>query len=109
MKVKLINRFFLAAIFFAVTSSISAQIYVRARPVFPVIVRPPQPSPVHVWINEEWEPSENSYRFTGSHWESPSQRGYYRTNGHWQNNKHGLRWVPGSWQERRNRGKSWKH
>ena len=37
--------------------SVHAQaIYVKVRPVVPVVVRPVAPSPNHVWIAEEWHP-----------------------------------------------------
>ncbi len=109
MKKKLIMRIFLATVFFVATFSASAQIYVKVRPTFPTIVRPPQPTPVYVWVNEEWKSNGNSYIYTGGYWEAPTQPGYYRTRGHWQTNKHGQRWVPGAWQSRINRGKKPKH
>lgn len=71
MKKKLIKLSFLFAILFTVSFSASSQIYVTIRPPVPVIVRPPQPSRVHVWVNEEWEPSGSSYRYSGGHWVPP--------------------------------------
>ena len=104
MKNKSSKLLFLAVILFTVSFSASAQIYVTIRPTYPVIVRPPQPSPVYVWVTEEWVPSGNSYRYSGGHWEAPAQPGYYRRPGYWQRNKHGNRWVPGSWASRGNNG-----
>ena len=41
-----------------ISLSASAQtIYVKVRPVAPVVVRPVAPSPNHVWIAEEWKPN----------------------------------------------------
>ena len=105
MKMKLMMRMFLAVVFLAMTASASAQVYVKVRPVFPVQVRTVQPSPRHVWVNEEWVPDGHSYRYSGGHWEAPSRPGYYRTPGHWQKNKHGQRWVPGTWQSRGKKGR----
>jgi hypothetical protein len=55
MKNKSIKFLFPVLIFFNLSSA-SAQIYVKIRPVAPVIVQTPQPSPAHVWIDEDWEP-----------------------------------------------------
>jgi hypothetical protein len=104
MKNKLSKLLVLVVILLAATFSAAAQIYVQIRPVYPVMVKPPQPSPVYVWINEEWEPSGNSYRYTGGHWEAPAQPGYYRRPGYWQRSKHGNRWIQGSWAKRGNNG-----
>ena len=108
MKNKLSKLFFLAALFFAVSLSASAQIYIKIRPPVPVIVRPPQPSPVYVWVNEEWEPSGSSYRYTGGHWVSPPQHGYYHRPGHWRSSNRGLVWVKGNWYKKGN-GNNGKH
>ena len=104
MKNKLSKLLFLAVIVFAASFSASAQIYVKIRPTFTVVSRPPQPSRVHVWVNEEWEPNGGSYRYSGGHWEAPRQ-GYYRKPGYWQRNKHGNRWVQGSWARRGNKNR----
>ena len=97
MKKKLLKLLFLGVVFFTVSFSAAAQIYVQIRPTFPVIVRPPQPSRVHVWVNEEWEPSGNAYRYSGGHWEAPAHPGYYRRPGFGQRCKHGQMWVQGNW------------
>lgn len=102
MKKKLIKLSFLFVILFTVSFSASAQIYVTIRPPVPVIVRPPQPSRVHVWVNEEWEPNGSSYRYSGGHWVAPRQ-GYYRRPGHWKHSKRGQVWVQGSWGKRSRR------
>ncbi|MFZ4059042.1 MAG: hypothetical protein ACOYKE_12940 [Ferruginibacter sp.] len=109
MEMKLFRQIIIAALLFIATFSASAQIYVQVRPIFPVVVRPSQPSPVYVWVNEEWVPSGNGYIYTGGHWEAPARRGYYRTQGYWIKNKQGQKWVPGKWQGRNNRGKNHKH
>ena len=101
MKKKLIKLLFLTAILFAVSFSVSAQVYVRVRPPIPVLVRPPQPSSAHIWINEEWEPNGASYRYTGGHWERPPHEGYIWRPGYWRRHHHdGEEWVRGRWGRR---------
>jgi hypothetical protein len=101
MKKKFVKLLFLSAFLLSVSFSATAQIYVKIRPVVPVIVRTPQPSRNHVWINEEWEPNGNEYRYTGGHWGTPPHRGYTYRQGHWrQHNNDGERWVRGNWRRR---------
>ncbi|HLK30072.1 MAG TPA: hypothetical protein VKT28_15940 [Puia sp.] len=102
MKKNVSRLLFLCVIIFAISLSASAQVYVKIHPHAPVIVRPPQPSSMHVWINEEWEPNNGSYRYVGGHWEMPPHNGYIRRQGHWKRHHHdGDEWVPGSWRKRR--------
>ena len=49
----------------------SAQIYVKIRPVRPVIVRTEPPGPHHVWVDEEWEERNGRYEYAGGHWLPP--------------------------------------
>lgn len=107
MKEKLSKLIFLVAIIFAVSFSASAQIYVEIRPRVPMIVRPPQPAPVYVWVNEEWEPHAGAYRYSGGHWAAPPQSGYYHKSGYWVRTKQGQKWVKGSWYKKQpgNNGK----
>jgi WXXGXW repeat (2 copies) len=101
MKKKLIKSLFFLVIIFTVSFSASAQIYVKIRPVVPVVtVRPPQPSRNHVWIDEEWEPRGHGYKYSGGHWANPPHRGYTRRSGHWQHSRRGDVWVQGSWRRR---------
>ena len=98
MKKKLIRLFFLSAILFTLSFSASAQVYVKIRPPAPVILRTAQPSPAHVWIDEEWQPDGRGYRYVGGHWVTPPQPGYIRKEGYWRHRPHlGEEWVPGSW------------
>lgn len=79
----------------------SAQIYVKIRPSIPVIVRPQQPSPAHVWIDEEWEPNGGAYRYAGGHWAAPPHPGYRWRAGYWRrHNRDGEQWVRGGWRRR---------
>lgn len=89
---------FLVLILFSVSFAASAQIYVKIRPPVPVIVRPPQPSHSHIWINEEWEPNNGSYRYSGGHWAKPPHPHYVRRAGYWKHHHHdGDVWVQGTW------------
>ncbi len=97
MKNKLIKLLLAVIVIFAVSFSASAQVYVKIRPTFRVVQRPQQPSPNHVWIDEDWKPSGRHYRYSGGHWERPPHRGYQRNPGHWQNTRRGDVWIQGSW------------
>ncbi len=99
MKKQLIKLLTILVIFFTVSFSTSAQIYVTIRPPVPVIVRPPQPSQTYVWIDEEWEPSGRTYRYSGGHWVSPPHPGFIRQPGHWKKHKRGNTWVRGNWKK----------
>jgi|SRR5579871_5894967 len=101
MKKKLSRLFILSAILFAISFTATAQVYVKIRPAVPVIVRPPQPTQSHVWINEEWEPNGNTYRYSGGHWDAPPHEGYTWRTGYWKHRRHhGEQWIPGAWRKR---------
>ncbi len=86
------------AIVMAVSFSASAQIYVKVRPTHEIVVRPPQPSPAHVWIDEEWEPRGGQYAFVGGHWAAPPHPHWIWVPGHWRRHaRDGEEWVPGHW------------
>jgi hypothetical protein len=97
MKKKSIKLLLLFIVLFTVSFSASSQVYVKIRPVVPIVVRPAQPSRDQVWINEEWEPNGGEYRYVGGHWASPPHQGYRRRSGHWQHSRHGEMWVQGGW------------
>jgi WXXGXW repeat (2 copies) len=91
----------LSVIVMAVSFSASAQVYVRVRPVAPVIVRPVAPSPAHVWIDEEWEPRGGKYVYAGGHWAAPPHPGWMWVSGHWRRHgPEGEQWVRGHWRRR---------
>ncbi len=111
MKEKLSKMIFLVAMIFGISFSATAQIFVQIRPKVPVIVRPPQPSPAHVWVTEEWEADGASYRYSGGNWAPPPQAGYYRKSGYWVQTKKGQKWVKGNWYKKQpgNNGKHKGH
>ena len=97
MKKKLIPLLFSRMLILGLPSA-SAQIYVNVRPVVPVVVRTPQPSPAHVWVDEEWEPYGASYRYVGGYWVSPPHPGYRWERGYWRRHGNdGEEWVRGHW------------
>jgi len=80
-------------------SSASAQIYVRIRPIAPIVVRTEQPSPRHVWVGEDWEERDGHYEHIGGHWAEPPRDGYHYNQGHWDHTNKGHRWHEGGWHE----------
>lgn len=99
---KLLSRLTLAsAIVLAMSFTASAQIYVKIRPVEPVVVRSAAPSPAHVWIGEEWEAREGKYVYVGGHWAAPPHPGWIWVAGHWKRHgRSGEGWVRGHWRKR---------
>jgi hypothetical protein len=97
MKKILVKSLLLAAIAFGASYTATAQIYVNVRPVAPVVVRTPAPSPRHVWIDEEWREEGHGYKYAGGHWELPPHPGEKWIPGHWAHEGRGDRWIPGHW------------
>jgi hypothetical protein len=91
----------LSFVLVAVSFTASAQIYVTVRPPVPVIVRPVAPSPVHVWIGEEWEERGAQYAYVGGHWAAPPYPRAIWVSGHWRREgRRGERWIRGHWRRR---------
>ena len=104
MNKKLAQLMLFTIILFCVSISGSSQIYVKIRPVIPIVVRTDQPSPNHVWIDEEWTEERGTYRYSGGHWENPPHRGDRWYPGHWNHHKeHGDQWIHGRWGRDRER------
>ncbi len=98
MKKTFVKFMLFSALFLGAYWSASAQIYVRVRPIAPVIVRTERPSSAHVWIGEEWNSDGGSYRYSGGHWDAPPHQGDRWGRGHWSHDReHGNHWVNGSW------------
>ena len=78
--------------------SASAQIYVKIRPVFPVVMQTERPGPAHVWVGEEWNEVGGNYTYAGGYWSAPPHPGYRWYAGHWNHHrKYGEHWVRGEW------------
>ena len=100
MKKKFVKLFLFLAVLFTVSLSASAQIYVKVRPTFPIVVRTQQPSHDQVWINEDWENRGGNYVYVGGHWSTPPHQGYVRRSGYWKHSRRGNIWVQGTWRRR---------
>lgn len=89
---------FIAALAIALgANSSSAQIIVKVRPDRPKYVRIGQPSPKHIWIEDDWEPRGKTYVFTGGRWAAPEGDRAVWVPGQWREKKHGYVWVRGHW------------
>ena len=75
----------------------SAQIYVHIRPIGPVIIRSTQPSPRHIWVNEDWRERDGRYEYSGGHWAEPPHEGSRYREGRWKHDRRGDTWKPGGW------------
>lgn len=75
-----------------------AQIVVRIRPRHErVVVRPPAPSPRHVWVDEDWRAHGRGYQWQGGRWVAPPREGATYIQGHWDKRRGGEVWVAGHW------------
>ena len=91
----------LAVIALIVSFTASSQIYVKIRPVAPVVVRTAAPGPHHVWVGEEWEPRDGKYAYVGGHWAAPPHPGSVWVPGHWRrHDRNGEEWIRGHWRRR---------
>ncbi len=76
----------------------SAQIVVKIRPHTPVVkVRPPLPSPKHVWVTGEYVVRDGGYVYNDGYWVVPPERRTHWVEGHWRHRRGGWVWVPGHW------------
>ena len=75
MKQKFSKASLLLASVLSISFTATSQLYVKNRPSIPVIIRIPQPSPNHIWIDEEWDHNHDVYRYAGGHWELPQSVG----------------------------------
>jgi len=75
-----------------------AQIVVKIRPAAPAYrVRPPRPSPVHVWMGGNYVWRGGQYYYTDGYWATPSGAGQRWVEGHWKQRRGGWVWIPGHW------------
>jgi hypothetical protein len=97
MKNPILKFMLFVAISLAVYSSSSAQVFVKVRPVAPVVVQTGRPSPNHVWVGEEWHEDHGGYKYAGGHWAVPPHPGERWIPGHWGHEGRGEFWVSGHW------------
>ena len=100
MKQKLAKGLLLVAVLFTVSSVASAQVYVRIRPVVPIVVRSERPSPDRVWVDEDWRENNGGYTYSGGYWGTPPHPGYGWRQGYWRHGNRGDRWMHGGWRRR---------
>jgi hypothetical protein len=77
--------------------------YVETEPSYVVMVRPAQPSNVHIWIDGDWRWNSQSQRYVQNtgYWEKPRQSQTY-VSGYWQSAPKGKYWQNGHWQNNGN-------
>ncbi len=98
MKTTSVKLLLFSVILFGVSLSASAQIYVKVRPVMPIVVQTERPSAAHVWIGEEWNEEGGNYRYSGGYWGNPPHPGERWYPGHWNHHRtHGDQWIRGGW------------
>ena len=87
-----------ALLLFAVAYS-DAQIVVKARLFHhgAVVVRSAPPSPRHVWVENEWVPSGNTYVERPGYWAVPPSPGGVWVAGRWAHRRGGYVWIAGHW------------
>ncbi|MFH0999329.1 MAG: hypothetical protein V1783_00685 [Bacteroidota bacterium] len=73
--------------------------YVSTEPSYMQYSRPPQPSNLHIWINDDWgwNRTNRTYVQRNGYWTRPNQGRTY-VSGHWQVTPKGHSWAPGRWQ-----------
>lgn len=78
--------------------SCSSGRYVSSEPRRVEMIRPRQPSSLHVWIDGDWiwQKDTRTYRNSYGRWELPNRNRNYIP-GYWENRKKGKRWMPGRW------------
>ena len=96
---KLFKAGLLAFILTLAYSAADAQIYVniRPRPQRVVVRRPPQPSPSHIWVKEDWRPQGKRYQWSGGYWAAPPRPRAVYVPGHWSRTRRGNVWVSATW------------
>lgn len=71
---------------------------VVSEPTYVDVVRPKQPSAVHVWVGNGWayNRSSHSYVQRNGYWAVP-RRGRVYHQGYWRKSRRGSVWVNGHW------------
>lgn len=73
--------------------------YVATEPTYFENARPPRPSNLHIWINDDWgwNRTNHAYVQKNGYWQKPNQGRTY-VSGHWKVTPKGHSWAPGHWQ-----------
>lgn len=72
--------------------------YVTTRPVYIERPRPPQPTSLHVWVNNDWGWSQprHTYVQKNGYWKRPVMNRRYES-GQWKESPKGQSWSKGKW------------
>lgn len=98
MKKMLFKISLLFVIMVAGSVTTKAQIFVKIRPVAPVVRMTIAPSPRHVWVSGEYVWRGDDYMYKEGYWAVPPRPGFRWIPGHWQETRRrGWRWIPGHW------------
>jgi WXXGXW repeat (2 copies) len=75
-----------------------APAFVSSEPTYVEVVRPKQPSTVHVWVGDGWAYNRNSRSYVqrNGYWAAP-RRGRAYHQGYWRKSNRGSVWVKGHW------------
>ncbi|MFZ1263699.1 MAG: hypothetical protein WAT34_09320 [Chitinophagaceae bacterium] len=87
----------LLAVALSFSAATEAQLRVIIRPSITIGVRPPQPSPRHVWVSGEWNSNGGRYDYREGYWSEPRSKRHRYSEGHWRHSRRGYVWVPGRW------------
>ncbi len=84
-------------LFVVVTLYSCAPSAVVVRPAPPIVVRPIQPSPNHIWVSGNYVRRNGRYVYTNGYWAAPAYGRSRWIDGHWKTTRRGYVWVPGRW------------
>lgn len=75
-----------------------APAYVSSEPTYVEVVRPQQPSAVHIWIGGGWTYNRHTRNYVqrNGYWAKP-KRGRSYHEGYWRKSRRGSVWVNGHW------------
>ncbi len=77
--------------------SFTQRLYVQHRPAVPAVDTVEVKMKGYIFIDEEWQPENGRYRYTGCRWVK-NRKGYIWKPGHWKRHpRHGERWIGGRW------------
>lgn len=97
------KKIVLIAVLFTGTQYISncclaQQIYVKVRPVAPVVARPVATKSGNTWIQPEWVWRGGRYVYVNGFW-APPRIGYHYVSGYWMHRRRGDVWIIGGWKK----------
>lgn len=72
--------------------------YIKDKPEYVEMSRPPSPNYNYIWLNDNWVYNRRNQSYTrhDGYWAKPKTNKNYKQ-GYWKTNKNGSHWVPGRW------------